>query len=110
MAKCWEQRGCDEAMQAECPHSVQFHDNCPTKCAFARCERPQHELTTDPALVLDPSVDRHAARRDDLPSSGRQSSGRKIVPQERPRPGKAAAQTKKMQSRHACVHREVDGK
>lgn len=61
MAKCWEQRGCDEEMQAECPHHTMFRDRCPSKCAFAGCDRPSHELTTDPALVFSPDVDRSAA-------------------------------------------------
>lgn len=64
MAKCWEQRGCDEEMQAECPHSVDFKDNCPTKCAFASCDRPSYEMTTDPALIFDPTVDRDVAIKD----------------------------------------------
>jgi hypothetical protein len=64
MAKCWEQRGCDEEMQGECPHSVDFHDNCPTKCAFAACDRATYELTTDPGLIFDPNVDRDAAIKD----------------------------------------------
>jgi hypothetical protein len=34
---------------------------CPTKCNFAVCERSQHELTTDPALVFNPEVDRNQA-------------------------------------------------
>jgi hypothetical protein len=64
MAKCWEQRGCDEEMQSECPHSVDFEDNCPTKCAFATCDRPTYALTTDPELVFDPTVDRSAPIKD----------------------------------------------
>lgn len=64
MAKCWEQRGCDEEMQAECPHSADFHDNCPTKCAFAACDRPTHVLTTDPEMVFDTDIDRTAAIKD----------------------------------------------
>jgi hypothetical protein len=64
MAKCWEQRGCDAEMQLECPHSVDFNDNCPTKCAFATCDRPTYVLTTDPALVFDPTVDRNAPIKD----------------------------------------------
>ena len=58
MAKCWEQRGCDEEMQGECPHAVEYFDNCPTKCAFAACDRPTYELTIDPALIFSPDVDR----------------------------------------------------
>lgn len=64
MAKCWEQRGCDEEMQSECPHHISFKDNCPTKCAFAGCDRPTYELTTDPELIFDPTVDRSAAIKD----------------------------------------------
>ena len=64
MAKCWEQRGCDEEMQGECPHSVDFKDNCPTKCAFAACDRASYELVTEPELIFDPTVDRSAAIKD----------------------------------------------
>lgn len=58
MARCWELRGCDDEMQAECLHATTLHDRCPTKCAFANCDLPQHELTSDPALVFAPDVDR----------------------------------------------------
>mgnify|MGYP007057166642 CR=1 FL=1 len=61
MARCWEIRGCDEEMQAECLHAVKLFDRCPTKCAFVQCDLPQSELTSDPALVFDPSVDREVA-------------------------------------------------
>lgn len=64
MAKCWELRGCDEEMQGECPHSTVFHDNCPAKCAFAGCDRPTYEITSDPELIFSTEVDRSAARRD----------------------------------------------
>jgi len=64
MAKCWEQRGCDEEMQQECPHAIEFEDNCPTKCAFATCDRSTYELTIDPALVFDATVDRSAVIKD----------------------------------------------
>lgn len=64
MAKCWEQRGCDEEMQAECPHPTALFDNCPTKCAFAACDRPSYRLTTDPELVFSVEVDRTAAIKD----------------------------------------------
>ena len=64
MPKCWEQRGCDDEMQQECPHAVEFFDNCPTKCAFAGCDRPTYELTIDPALIFSPDVDRSAAIKD----------------------------------------------
>lgn len=65
MAKCWEGRACDEDMQAGCPHASTIGDRCPTKCAFANCERSTHEVTTDPGLVFDPSVDRDAAIREE---------------------------------------------
>ena len=61
MARCWEQRGCDEEMQAACAHATVMLDECPTKCAFAHCERPQHELTSDPDLIFGSLVDRKAA-------------------------------------------------
>jgi hypothetical protein len=61
MAKCWEQRGCDEEMQAECPHHAVYQDRCPTKCAFAACDRPTYELTIDPELIFSVDVDRMAA-------------------------------------------------
>jgi hypothetical protein len=64
MAKCWETRGCDEEMQAECAHVVEFFDNCPTKCAFAGCDRPSYLLVTDPEILFDPTVDRTAAIKD----------------------------------------------
>lgn len=61
MAKCWEQRGCDEEMQAECPHSAVIGDRCPTKCAFAACDRPTYELTIDPELIFRTDIDRMGA-------------------------------------------------
>lgn len=61
MAKCWEERGCDEEMQAECPHPSVLRDRCPAKCAFAGCARDSYELTTDPELVFSVEVDRSAA-------------------------------------------------
>lgn len=64
MAKCWEQRGCDEEMQSECPHSTTLGDRCPTKCAFAACDRPTYELTTDPELIFSVEVDREATIKD----------------------------------------------
>ena len=60
MAKCWEQRGCDEEMQSRCPHDVPT-DKCPAKCAFSTCDRATHVLTWDPAMIFDPSVDRRMA-------------------------------------------------
>jgi hypothetical protein len=65
MARCWEQRGCDEEMQADCPHPNELQDRCPTKCAFAQCDRPTHELTVDPELIFDPAVDRETVIREE---------------------------------------------
>ena len=70
MAKCWETRGCDEQMQAECRHHIEFFDACPSKCAFAKCDRETHELTCDPSLVFDPSVDRSAAIKEECTYCG----------------------------------------
>ncbi len=65
MAKCWEERGCDAAMQADCPHTTELMDNCPTKCVFANtCPRPTHQVANDPALLFDPAVDRDATIKD----------------------------------------------
>lgn len=64
MAKCWETRGCDEEMQADCPHAAAFMDNCPTKCAFATCTRSTYELTSDPALIFSVDVDRTVVIKD----------------------------------------------
>jgi hypothetical protein len=58
---CWEERGCDEEMQAECPHPVAIGDWCPAKCAFAWCDRPNHAVTGDPDLMFSTEVDRRAA-------------------------------------------------
>lgn len=59
MAKCWEERGCDEEMQAECPHPNELADRCPTKCVFANlCPRPSHEVCTEVELLFDPDIDR----------------------------------------------------
>lgn len=65
MPRCWEQRGCDEEMQADCPHPTQFMDNCPTKCAFATCDRPQHVTTIDAELIFNPEIDRKRSVKDE---------------------------------------------
>lgn len=65
MARCWEMRGCDEEMQADCPHHTRLMDRCPSKCAFAKCDRPTHELTTDPALIFSTTIDRDAAIKEE---------------------------------------------
>lgn len=64
MAKCWERRGCDEEMQATCPHPNEIGDPCPTKCAFATCNRETYELTTDPELIFCLDVDRSVVVKD----------------------------------------------
>ena len=64
MAKCWQERGCDEEMQAECPHSAVIKDRCPSKCAFAACDRETHSVTTDPELVFSATIERDAAIKD----------------------------------------------
>jgi hypothetical protein len=64
MARCWETRGCDEAMQATCPHAERADEQCPARCRFAECFLPQHRQTSDPLLVFDPDVDRRRAGRE----------------------------------------------
>jgi hypothetical protein len=60
MAKCWESRPCDEDMQSRCPHNNPG-ERCSSRCGFARCDRPSHQATSDPALIFDLTVDRAAA-------------------------------------------------
>ena len=60
---CWSQRGCDSAMQADCPHAIDPDEQCPVSCLYATCDRPQHRITSDPALIFDASVDRSAAAK-----------------------------------------------
>lgn len=61
MAVCWRTRGCEEDMQATCAHTMSDFDMCPSKCDFSNCDRPTYELTIDPELIFDPSVDRSVA-------------------------------------------------
>lgn len=63
MAKCWETRGCDDEMMSRCPH-VNPTERCPSRCAFAQCDRPSHAPSSDPALIFDPTVDRDAAMKE----------------------------------------------
>ena len=67
MPRCWELRDCEGEgdLLETCAHPNEFHDNCPTKCAFARCLRPQREHTSDPELLFDPTVDRSVAIKDE---------------------------------------------
>ena len=60
MAKCWETRGCDDEMLSRCPHNDPA-EKCPSRCAFAHCDRVIHRASSDPALIFDPWVDRAAA-------------------------------------------------
>jgi hypothetical protein len=39
MAKCWEERGCDKAMQDGCVHAEKATEKCPSRCSFAQCYR-----------------------------------------------------------------------
>lgn len=64
MAVCWKQRGCDEEMMATCPHATSDLERCPSRCAYAACERSTHELTWDPELVFSDEIDRTAAIKD----------------------------------------------
>lgn len=64
MAVCWQQRGCDDEMQANCPHPTELMDRCPSKCAFATCDRPTYEMTVDPDLIFAVGVDRTKAIKD----------------------------------------------
>ena len=61
MAKCWETRGCDAEMEATCVHAESAAERCPSRCAFAQCDRPSAGVTSDPALIFSPDVDREAA-------------------------------------------------
>lgn len=65
MAKCWEERGCDEAMQAGCLHTEDATEKCPSKCNFAQCYRETHAVTSDPALIFAPDVDRTCTIKED---------------------------------------------
>lgn len=60
---CWSRRGCDPAMQEECPHAIDPNEQCPVSCLYAKCDRPQHLTTSDPALFFNASVDRNAAAK-----------------------------------------------
>lgn len=58
MANCWEQRGCDDAMQATCVHAEKPTEKCPSRCNFAQCYREVHVVTSDPVLIFAPDIDR----------------------------------------------------
>jgi hypothetical protein len=61
---CWSDRGCDDEMRAGCPHAIDPTEQCPAGCMFSTCDRPTHRVTSDPALVFDPTVDRSAAAKE----------------------------------------------
>jgi len=61
VARCWEQRGCDAAMQDDCPHAARPTMKCPASCMVGRCDRASRVATSDPALILDVTVDRAVA-------------------------------------------------
>jgi hypothetical protein len=50
-------------MSENCLHAVTDYDMCPTRCQWATCYRDRHVLTTDPALLFEPDVDRSQALR-----------------------------------------------
>lgn len=65
---CWEKRGCEglmglhEPLCEECPHSrTDCYSPCPTECKYTNCQNPWHKSCFDINLVLDTTVDRHAA-------------------------------------------------
>jgi hypothetical protein len=61
-SRCWQQRGCDEEMWARCPHATSSVDGvCVAECCYTNCQRPQREVTSDFMLLLDPTLDRTAA-------------------------------------------------
>jgi hypothetical protein len=64
VAKCWELRGCDAEMEADCVHAETRAERCPSRCSFSQCYRPTAGVTSDPALVFDPTVERTAAIRE----------------------------------------------
>jgi hypothetical protein len=61
-AVCWKQRGCDVEMWSRCPHAIASTDGvCPAECYYTVCSRSQRQVTSDFDLLLDPTVDRSAA-------------------------------------------------
>jgi len=61
---CWSDRGCDKDMQAGCPHAIDPAEQCPAGCFFAKCDRPTHRSTSNPALVFDATIDRTVAAKE----------------------------------------------
>jgi hypothetical protein len=61
---CWSERGCDDEMRERCPHAIDPAEQCPISCFYAKCDRDTHSITSDPALVFDPTIDRSAAAKE----------------------------------------------
>ncbi len=61
MAECWTLRGCDDKMQASCPHADSTAELCPARCIYGRCSSPRQTVPSDPLMLLEPDVDRSAA-------------------------------------------------
>lgn len=61
---CWSKRGCDDEMQAGCPHAIDPTEQCPLSCYFAKCDRATHHISSDPALIFGVAVDRAAAAKE----------------------------------------------
>lgn len=64
MAACWTRRGCDDEMMAECMHAKDPEEKCPASCMVGKCYRETHVVTSDPALVFEPFVDRTVAAKE----------------------------------------------
>ncbi|MDO4183313.1 MAG: hypothetical protein Q4E12_06895 [Coriobacteriia bacterium] len=60
MARCWEQRGCDDEMRQRCPHNIPG-EPCPADCCFSECTRPTHVVATDIVMMLNPDLNYDAA-------------------------------------------------
>ena len=58
---CWRTRDCSPEVQRACMHAVTDYDMCPSRCNFAFCDRDTNKITTDAALIFDPTVDRSQA-------------------------------------------------
>ena len=57
---CWNERGCDAAMQEYCPHAL-GNDFCPPDCKFTACTRPTHKVAVGLEILSYPETDRTAA-------------------------------------------------
>lgn len=61
---CWSNRGCDDEMRERCPHAINPAEQCPLSCLFSKCSRETHCRTSDPWVLLDPTVERSAAAKE----------------------------------------------